>query len=235
MVAIGKGGADIPADRALEHVFGYAVGVDLTRRDRQGEMKAGGKPWEIGKDFDRSAPIGEIVRADGPLTSGRIWLAVDGELRQEGDLADLIWSVPETIAILSKSWELKPGDLIFTGTPEGVGAGEARPDDDRRRRRRRRDQHHHRRSVRMKLASLKSGRDGRLVVVSEDLAWCTDAGLIARTLQDGARPLEPLRAGIARPGANSWSTARCRRSASTSARRLPPCPAPTSGPTARPM
>ncbi len=121
VVAIGKGGAGIPAERALEHVFGYAVGIDLTRRDRQGEMKAAGKPWEIGKYFDRSAPIGEIVRADGPLESGRIWLQVDGELRQQGDLSDLIWPVPETIAILSRSWELQPGDLIFTGTPEGVG------------------------------------------------------------------------------------------------------------------
>ena len=121
VVAIGKGGRDIAAERALGHVFGYAVGIDLTRRDRQGEMKAGGKPWEIGKYFDRSAPIGAIVRADGALTGGRIWLEVDGELKQQGDLSDLIWSVAETIAILSKSWELAPGDLIFTGTPEGVG------------------------------------------------------------------------------------------------------------------
>ena len=121
VVAIGKGGKDIAPERALDHVFGYAVGIDLTRRDRQGEMKAGGKPWEIGKYFDRSAPIGEIVRADGPLTGGRIWLEVDGEPKQQGDLSDLIWSVAETIAILSKSWELAPGDLIFTGTPEGVG------------------------------------------------------------------------------------------------------------------
>ena len=121
VVAIGKGGTDIPVDRALEHVFGYAVGLDLTRRDRQGEMKAGGKPWDIGKGFDRSAPVGDIVRSSEALSGGRIWLEVDGEPRQQGSLSDLIWSVRETIAILSKSWELQPGDLIFTGTPEGVG------------------------------------------------------------------------------------------------------------------
>ena len=121
VVAIGKGGSDIPPTAALEHVFGYAVGIDLTRRDRQGEMKAKGKPWEIGKFFDRSAPISPIVPGSAPPQGG-IWLEVDGELRQRGEMADMIWAVAETIAILSKSWELKPGDLIFTGTPEGVGA-----------------------------------------------------------------------------------------------------------------
>jgi fumarylpyruvate hydrolase len=120
VVAIGKGGKDIAADRALDHVFGYAVGLDLTRRDRQAEMKATGKPWEIGKGFDRSAPCSEIVRS-GEEPAGRIWLKLDGELKQEGQIADLIWSVRETISILSRSWELQPGDLIFTGTPEGVG------------------------------------------------------------------------------------------------------------------
>jgi fumarylpyruvate hydrolase len=120
VVAIGKGGSDIPPETALGHVFGYAVGIDLTRRDRQGEMKAKGKPWEIGKFFDRSAPITPIVRGSTPPQGG-IWLKVDGERRQHGEMADMIWSVAETIAILSRSWELKPGDLIYTGTPEGVG------------------------------------------------------------------------------------------------------------------
>lgn len=121
VAAIGRGGSDIDPAQALGHVFGYAVGVDLTRRDRQGEMKTGGRPWEIGKAFDRSAPISAIRRASGPPPQGRIWLDIDGERRQDGDLADLIWSVAETVAILSRSWELQAGDLIFTGTPEGVG------------------------------------------------------------------------------------------------------------------
>jgi fumarylpyruvate hydrolase len=120
VVAIGGGGSDIPAAEALHHVFGYAVGIDLTRRDRQGEMKAKGRPWEIGKYFDRSAPITPIVRGSAPPKGG-IWLKVDGEMRQTGELSDMIWPVAETIAILSRSWELQPGDLIYTGTPEGVG------------------------------------------------------------------------------------------------------------------
>ena len=121
--AIGRGGSDIPVERALEHVFGYAVGIDLTRRDRQAEAKKAGKPWDVAKGFDRSAPISAIRRADGVHPrEGRIWLAVDGEVRQDGDLADMIWTVPETIAALSRSFDLKPGDLIYTGTPEGVGA-----------------------------------------------------------------------------------------------------------------
>lgn len=121
--AIGKGGSDIAVEAALEHVFGYAVGIDLTRRDRQAEAKKAGKPWDVAKGFDRSAPISAIRPATGGHPrEGRIWLAVDGEVRQDGDLADMIWSVPEVIAHLSRSFELAPGDLIYTGTPEGVGA-----------------------------------------------------------------------------------------------------------------
>ncbi len=123
VVAIGTGGRDIARERALEHVFGYAVGIDLTRRDLQAESKKSGKPWDTAKGFDRSAPIGAIrpARGDHP-TRGRIWLQVNGQVRQQGDVADLIWSVPETIAELSTFFELAPGDLIFTGTPAGVAA-----------------------------------------------------------------------------------------------------------------
>ena len=119
--ALGRGGADIPVDEALEHVFGYAVGIDLTRRDRQAEAKQAGKPWDMAKGFDRSAPISAIRRGSHP-GEGRIWLAVDGQIRQDGDLRDMIWTVAETIAHLSRTVELQPGDLIFTGTPEGVGS-----------------------------------------------------------------------------------------------------------------
>ena len=123
VVALADGGKDIPVGQALKHVFGYAVGIDITRRDRQQEMKKQGRPWEVGKSFDHSAPITEIVPAlkCGHLESGRIWLSVNGDLRQEGDLNQLIWSVPEVISTLSASFELKGGDLIFTGTPAGVG------------------------------------------------------------------------------------------------------------------
>jgi fumarylpyruvate hydrolase len=122
VVAIGRGGADITEAEALEHVFGYAVGIDLTRRDLQAAAKAAGKPWDLAKGFDRSAPVSAIRPADGRHpASGRIWLAVDGVVKQDGDLADMIWSVAETIAVLSRFVELAPGDLIFTGTPEGVG------------------------------------------------------------------------------------------------------------------
>ncbi len=123
VVALQGGGANVPAGRALDLVFGYAVGLDMTRRDVQNAAKAAGKPWDMGKGFDRSAPISSIVptSAMGHPTSGAIWVKVNGVTRQTGDLADLIWSVPETIAYLSGLVELAPGDLIFTGTPEGVG------------------------------------------------------------------------------------------------------------------
>lgn len=123
VAALGSGGTDIAVDRALAHVFGYAVGIDLTRRDRQAEAKAAGKPWDVAKGFDRSAPISAIRPAGGVHPrEGRIWLAVDGAVRQDGDLTDMIWSVAEVIAHLSRAFELKAGDLIYTGTPEGVGA-----------------------------------------------------------------------------------------------------------------
>ncbi|MBA4800310.1 MAG: fumarylacetoacetate hydrolase family protein [Euryhalocaulis sp.] len=123
VIALGRGGADIPAAEAAAKVFGYAVGVDLTRRDRQAEAKAKGRPWDVAKAFDNSAPISDIVplAETGHPSSGRIWLSVDGVLKQDGDLSAMIWSVPEIIAALSRSFELKPGDLVFTGTPEGVG------------------------------------------------------------------------------------------------------------------
>lgn len=121
VVALGKGGREIAADAALTHVWGYGVGVDLTRRDRQGEMKKAGAPWDIGKAFDQSAPVGPLVQAGAHPTQGRIWLSVNGVVKQDGDLGQLIWSVPEIIAALSRSWELRAGDLIFTGTPAGVG------------------------------------------------------------------------------------------------------------------
>lgn len=123
VIALGQGGADIPAAEAAAKVFGYAVGVDLTRRDRQAEAKAKGRPWDVAKAFDNSAPISDItpVAETGHPSSGRIWLSVDGVLKQDGDLSAMIWSVPEIIAALSRSFELKPGDLVFTGTPEGVG------------------------------------------------------------------------------------------------------------------
>ena len=124
VAAIGKGGRDIPVERALEHVYGYALGLDMTRRDLQIAMRDAGRPWDIGKAFDHAAPIGSIHRASevGHPTRGAIWLTLNGEPRQKGDLSDLIWSVAETVAYLSKFFELVAGDLIYTGTPEGVGA-----------------------------------------------------------------------------------------------------------------
>ena len=123
VVAIGRGGRDIPKDRALEYVFGYATGNDLTRRDLQAASKQKGQPWDTSKGFDCSAPLAPIRPASqGHLSKGRIWLAVNGQLRQESDIGAMIWSVPEVIAELSTLFELKPGDLIFTGTPSGVGA-----------------------------------------------------------------------------------------------------------------
>jgi fumarylpyruvate hydrolase len=121
VVALSKGGVNIDAARALEHVFGYAVGLDLTRRDLQADAKDKGRPWDTAKGFDRSAPISAITPSSGEL-SGRIWLKVNDSLRQQGMLADMIWSVPEVIAELSTLFELAPGDLIFTGTPAGVAA-----------------------------------------------------------------------------------------------------------------
>lgn len=123
VVAIGLGGAGIFADRALAHVFGYAVGIDLTRRDLQEVAKAERRPWDMSKGFDASAPIGEIapVSVAGHPASGRIALSVNYDLRQTGDLADQIWPVPEMIEALSCLVTLAPGDLIFTGTPDGVG------------------------------------------------------------------------------------------------------------------
>lgn len=123
VVAIGQGGVAIDAERALEHVFGYAVGLDMTRRDRQAEAKRLARPWEMGKAFDRSAPMSAIAPASriGHPARGAIVLAVNGEIRQAGDLAQQIWSVAETIAHLSRLVELEPGDLIMTGTPAGVG------------------------------------------------------------------------------------------------------------------
>jgi fumarylpyruvate hydrolase len=123
VVAIGKGGRDIAAAQALEHVFGYAVGNDLTRRDLQAESKDHGRPWDTSKGFDRSAVISAITPAaqSGHLRNGRIWLQVNGQMRQQADLSELIWSVPEIVAELSTFFELQPGDLIYTGTPAGVG------------------------------------------------------------------------------------------------------------------
>lgn len=124
VVAIGQGGRDIPVEKALDHVYGYALGLDMTRRDLQIKMRDAGRPWDIGKAFDHAAPIGPIHRAAevGHLVKGAIWLKLNGESKQKGDLSDLIWSVAETVAYLSKFFELVPGDLIYTGTPEGVGA-----------------------------------------------------------------------------------------------------------------
>jgi fumarylpyruvate hydrolase len=123
VVAIGEPGRDIPAERALEHVFGYAVGIDLTRRDLQLEAKESRGTWDTAKGFDQSAPISPLHRAAeiGHPDSGRIWLGVNGEIRQNADLNELIWSVPEALAELSTFFALAPGDLVFTGTPAGVG------------------------------------------------------------------------------------------------------------------
>jgi fumarylpyruvate hydrolase len=123
VVAIGVGGKDIKAADAAQHIYGYAVGLDMTRRDLQNEQKKLGRPWEIGKAFEQSAPVGTIVpkAQTGELTTGAITLHVNGALKQQGDLADLIWNVNETIEHLSAAWTLAPGDLIFSGTPAGVG------------------------------------------------------------------------------------------------------------------
>lgn len=123
VVALKSGGRDIPAERALGHIYGYAVGLDMTRRDLQNEAKQHGRPWEAGKAFEHSAPCSPLVPASeiGHPSAGRVALSVNGELRQKGDLDQLIWKVPEIIAYLSGLFELAAGDLIFTGTPSGVG------------------------------------------------------------------------------------------------------------------
>jgi fumarylpyruvate hydrolase len=124
VVALGKGGADIPAEKALDCVYGYAVGLDMTRRDLQGEAKKMGRPWEVGKAVEASAPCGPIVPAAkiGHPAKGAVWLDVNGQRRQSGDLSQLIWNIPDTIAYLSGLFTLAPGDVIMTGTPAGVGA-----------------------------------------------------------------------------------------------------------------
>ena len=124
VVAIGQGGKDIAVERALDHVYGYALGLDMTRRDRQSEAKKAGRPWEVGKAFEHSAPMTDIVPAAtcGHLSRGAIRLEVTGQLRQSSDLDQLIWNVPEIIHHLSRLFELKAGDLIMTGTPAGVNA-----------------------------------------------------------------------------------------------------------------
>lgn len=124
VLAIGAEGADVPQARARELIYGYCVGVDLTRRDLQTEAKKMGRPWDWGKAFDRSAPCAPIVKAGeaGDVDRARIWLSVNGAMRQDASVEELIWDVPEVIAIVSRSMTLKPGDLIFTGTPAGVAA-----------------------------------------------------------------------------------------------------------------
>jgi fumarylpyruvate hydrolase len=122
VAALKAGGADLSPEAATALIFGYAAGVDLTRRDLQAAAKAGGQPWDSGKAFDASAPVGAIRPADQVTDlTGAIRLKVNGEVRQDGKLSDMIWSVAEVIAQASKLWRLEPGDLIFTGTPNGVG------------------------------------------------------------------------------------------------------------------
>lgn len=121
VIALGAGGSDIPPERALDAVFGYAVGVDLTRRDLQNLAKDKGQPWEASKGFDASGPVSAIRPWSGAPPQGRIHLSVNGEVRQNAYVSDMIWSVAEIISEASRLWMLKTGDLIFTGTPEGVG------------------------------------------------------------------------------------------------------------------
>lgn len=130
VVALDKGGRDLSPEQAADCVWGYAIGLDMTRRDLQGEAKKVGRPWEVGKAFDHSAPIGPLHPRGkvGALSTGAISLAVNGAQKQNGDLSDMIWSVAESIAYLSGLFELKAGDIVFTGTPDGVGpvvAGDA--------------------------------------------------------------------------------------------------------------
>jgi fumarylpyruvate hydrolase len=123
IVAIGQGGIDVPVDRALDHVWGYGVGIDLTRRDLQLQAREQGRPWDWGKGFDLSAPIAPLrpVSEVGHPTEGRIWLAVNDNVKQDSDISKLIWPVQDIISICSRAMALKPGDIIMTGTPEGVG------------------------------------------------------------------------------------------------------------------
>ncbi|HVZ46446.1 MAG TPA: fumarylacetoacetate hydrolase family protein [Ramlibacter sp.] len=124
VACIGTGGRNIAAADARKHIWGYAVGLDMTRRDLQGEMKKQGRPWEIGKSFEQSAPIGAVTPAAqvGDVENAEIWLKVNGQDRQRSNVSKLIWNLGEIVEHLSKAWELAPGDLIFTGTPEGVAA-----------------------------------------------------------------------------------------------------------------
>lgn len=124
VVGLARGGKNIPIETALDHVFGYGVGLDMTRRDLQNEAKKQGRPWEVGKAFEQSAPCSELipVSAIGHPDQGAVWLKVNGEVRQEGDLNQMLWKTAEQISILSRFFELQRGDIIMTGTPSGVGA-----------------------------------------------------------------------------------------------------------------
>lgn len=125
VLAIGKGGRDIPVEQALDHVWGYATGLDMTRRDLQLEARAQGRPWDTGKNVEQSSPLGLIQKAgegDFDPAKGAIKLTVNDEVKQDADLAELIWPVEDIVAFASKLWKLEPGDLIYTGTPAGVGA-----------------------------------------------------------------------------------------------------------------
>jgi fumarylpyruvate hydrolase len=123
VIALSGGGSDIAEEKALDTVFGYGIALDMTRRDLQAEAKKQGRPWETAKSFDCSAPCSEIVPVgqSGHVSAGRIWLEVNGATRQQGDVSQMIWKVPEIIAYLSRLFELRPGDLILSGTPAGVG------------------------------------------------------------------------------------------------------------------
>jgi fumarylpyruvate hydrolase len=121
VAALGAGGADVSVERALDLVLGYAVGVDLTRRDLQSAAREKGQPWDAAKGFDHAAPISAIRRWSGAPPQGRIWLGVNGQVKQDARVADMLWSVAEVIAQASRLWRLETGDLIYTGTPEGVG------------------------------------------------------------------------------------------------------------------
>ncbi|MBT5051553.1 MAG: fumarylacetoacetate hydrolase family protein [Rhodospirillaceae bacterium] len=124
VAVIGKAGSNISVDDANDHIFGYGVGLDMTRRDLQNEAKEMRRPWDMGKGFDQSAPCSEIYPASevGHPASGALWLKVNGETKQQGDIADMIWNIPESVSYLSGLVRLEPGDLIMTGTPAGVGA-----------------------------------------------------------------------------------------------------------------
>lgn len=123
VIALAKGGTDIPLETAMDCIWGFGVGIDMTRRDLQGEAKKAGRPWDTGKAFDNAAPMSCLhpIAQTGNMESGRVWLEVNGKVRQEGDLNQLIWKIPEIISYLSGLFTLRPCDLIFTGTPPGVG------------------------------------------------------------------------------------------------------------------